>query len=291
VGQLVGDWFEEYFALPLLQEVANELRLYLDHRFRERSARGEKIIWKDSDGNGVAYDFVMELNGGDDRLGIPVAFFETCWRRGTRHSKDKARDDVGKLVPMRHAHPTARYVGMVVSGDFTAPAREFVRSREVDLFYIPKNKVVASFENIGTRIDYADKSSEEEKRRIAREFGIRWNEKTKKAAARQLRELLGEADIRGYTDRVRASLGALPQEVRVIAQESSAPRIFATIPEASAFLANPDFDFSSRTRSYVYEVTYSDGAEFERGVETLGALRELHSQLEALAAHMVALRR
>jgi hypothetical protein len=31
VGQLVGDWFEEYFALPLLQEVANELRLYLDH--------------------------------------------------------------------------------------------------------------------------------------------------------------------------------------------------------------------------------------------------------------------
>ena len=42
LGQLVGDWFEEYVVLPLLKSVARRLRLYLDHRFQERPARGEK---------------------------------------------------------------------------------------------------------------------------------------------------------------------------------------------------------------------------------------------------------
>ena len=66
LGQLVGDWFEQYFSLPLLSQVANELELYLDNRFVTRSLRGkEKIIWPDMDGNSVDYDFVLELGGSD----------------------------------------------------------------------------------------------------------------------------------------------------------------------------------------------------------------------------------
>ncbi len=29
LGQLVGDWFEQYFSLPLLSQVADALELYL----------------------------------------------------------------------------------------------------------------------------------------------------------------------------------------------------------------------------------------------------------------------
>src|SRR5437016_12584368 len=95
LGQMVGDWYEEHFVLPLLQQAADRLKLYLDHRFRTRPARGDKITWSDADGNSVDYDFVMELDGSDTAPGIPVAFFECFWRRGSRHSKDKARDDSG----------------------------------------------------------------------------------------------------------------------------------------------------------------------------------------------------
>jgi hypothetical protein len=52
--------------------------------------RGDKFLWADEDENAVDYDFVMELKGSAERLGIPVAFFECFWRRGSRHSKDKA---------------------------------------------------------------------------------------------------------------------------------------------------------------------------------------------------------
>ena len=121
LGQLVGDWFEEYFVLPLLVEVAAKLRLYLDHRFHARQARSDKILWKDEEENTVDYDFVMELAGSDEAIGIPVAFFECFWRRGSRHSKDKARDDSGKLMPMTLVHPTARFLGIIAAGDFTQP--------------------------------------------------------------------------------------------------------------------------------------------------------------------------
>ena len=136
LGQLIGDWYEEYFVLPLLQRVGRSLDLFVDSRFVNRKAREGQRIWEDSDGNSVDYDYVLELGGSDNKLGIPVAFVECFWRRGARHSKDKARDDSGKLMPMRETFPTARFLGIVSAGDFTKPARELVRSREIDLFYV-----------------------------------------------------------------------------------------------------------------------------------------------------------
>ena len=134
LGQLIGDWFEKDFVFPLLNEVAQKLDLFLDNRFVDRPARGDKIVWCDIDGNGVDYDFVLELGGTKDQMGIPVAFVECFWRRGSRHSKDKARDDSGKLMPMRIVYPTARFLGIISAGDFTEPARDLVRSRDIDLF-------------------------------------------------------------------------------------------------------------------------------------------------------------
>jgi len=137
LGQLIGDWFEEYFVLPLLMTVSEELELYLDSRFRQRAARSGKLNWKDEEGNSVDYDFVLEIAGSDHVLGVPVAFFESFWRRGSRHSKDKARDDSNKLRPMRETYPTARFLGILAAGDFTKPARLYIENSDTDLFYVP----------------------------------------------------------------------------------------------------------------------------------------------------------
>ena len=82
LGQLIGDWYEEYFVLSLLQEVAESLSLFVDSRFVSRDVRDGKILWQDTDGNSVDYDFVLELGGTGGSLGIPVAFVECFWRRG-----------------------------------------------------------------------------------------------------------------------------------------------------------------------------------------------------------------
>ena len=89
-----------------------------------------------------------------------------------------------------------------------------------------------------------------------------------------------------YSDRVRAVLGDLPQEIRFIAHHDSTARVFESIGDASTFLENPDLDFAAPVESYVYQITYSDGSEFERAVQTLDELRALHVQTDRLASHM-----
>lgn len=274
LGQLIGDWFEKFFVLPLLTKVSEELDLYLDNRFIDRPARGEKIIWPDADGNEVDYDFVLELNGSETEKGIPVAFIESCWRRGTRHSKDKARDDSGKLRPMRATYPTARFLGMVVSGNFTAPARELVRSQEIDLFYIPKETIVKAFLENGLGMDYPDTAPEEEKRRIATQFEAGFTTENETAVAKSLIRLMGKAVVESYVDRVKSKLGALPQEIRFILRHDSPPVIFGSIAEATEFLRNPAFQMDDPTESYVYQVVYSDGSEFEKTATSVDELRE-----------------
>lgn len=290
LGQLVGDWLEEHFVLPLLEQVADHLKLYLDSRFRKRPARiGDKITWKDEDDNEVDYDFVMELDGSDKKMGIPVAFFECFWRRGARHSKDKARDDSGKLMPMRDAYPTARFLGIVAGGDFTAPARTLVQSRRIDLFYVPKAKIVNAFQKHGLEIDYPDKTPEEKKAQLAEKFEKGLISSLKPKVAATLRELIGDTSITTYVDRVRASLGALPQELRFISQQQSKPVVFESIQEATEFLKGPKFDFAVPTENFIYEITYSDGSEFERLVNCLEDLQQLHYDIDRLAQHITSL--
>lgn len=286
LGQLIGDWFEQHFVFPLLRKVADELKLFVDNRFIERPVRSGKIIWKDIDGNEVDYDFVLELNGTETQIGIPVGFIESFWRRGSRHSKDKARDDSGKLMPMRETYPTARFLGIVSAGDFTRPARELVLNREIDLFYIPKDKIVKAFEKNDLIMDYPDGANEERKRQIASGFEANFSIQKKQEVVASLIELIGKATIASYTDRVRSKLSALPQEIRFFLRQDSKPVIFESLVEATEFLRAPNFAMDNPQESYLYQITYSDGSEFERTAMSIDELQQLHSQITALAEHM-----
>ncbi|MBI3910692.1 MAG: hypothetical protein HY320_07140 [Armatimonadetes bacterium] len=286
LGQLIGDWWEEHIVWPLLREVAGRLELFLDSRFQERPVRGDAPIWQDSEGNSVGYDFVLELNGSQVDRGIPVGFVEGFWRRGSRHSKDKARDDTGKLLPIRDTYPTARFLGIVASGDFTQPAREFVASRNVEILCVPKDKVVQAFAQHGVTIDYLDKAAEEEKKELASACERTLTPKVKLDIAATLTQLVGQASFDGYASRVGAALAALPQEIRITESVHSRPAVFNSIAAATAFLASPIFEPVEGSVSYRYGITYSDGSEFFREIATIGELRQLHDQLRVLAEHM-----
>ena len=286
LGQLIGDWYEEYFVLPLLKMAADVLDLFVDSRFVERESRNGKIIWKDIDENSVDYDYVLELGGSGEKVGVPVAFIECFWRRGSRHSKDKARDDSGKLMPMRDTYPTARFLGIVAAGDFTKPARDLVISRGIDLFYVPKEKIVNAFSSCGLIMDYPDKLAEDEKAKIVNNFDRAFNDKKKEEVQRSLLSIIGDAAIKSYVDRLRARLCALPQEIRFILRHVSSPIVFESINEATRFLESPNFNMNNPAESYLYQITYTDGTEFEKPVDDIKTLKQLHKQIIELTNHM-----
>lgn len=290
LGQVVGDWYEEYFAVPLLEDLAQKLNLYLDHRFRKRTCRGSKILWKDSQGNSVDYDFALEIGGTDDKKGVPVAFFETFWRRGARHSKDKARDDSGKLMPAKESFPTARVIGIISAGDFTEPARELVLSRGIDLFYVDKSKIIEAWAKHDIEIDYDDSLPEDKKSIIvskAVEY-LKNNKKAPEEIAQTLRELVGETSLKSYIFRLIGKLGAIPQHYQLVIHKSSKPIVFSDIKEVRIFLSSeePNRVEFEKDQLYTYEVVFGDGDSYFGEELNWTQLNSIHQQLEVLINHM-----
>ena len=288
LGQIVGDWWEIDVMCPLFGEVATELSLFLDNRSVARKCRGEKVQWPDTQGNLVDYDFVLEINGTNTKLGIPVSFIESFWRRGARHSKDKARDDTNKLLPMRDSYVTARLLAIAACGEFTEPARDYVRSRNVELFYIGKSSILDAFSSCGVPLDYPDNLSESSKLRLLRKARKVLTPKLRATVVRVLREGESGRALESFKRRIIAALCSVPQEIRICMLSKSEPAIFQTIEEATEFVnaASPNFRGSERHQHFEYEVVFSDGSEFARTLPSLSALRETNVSLAALVSHM-----
>ena len=283
LGQIIGDWYEKNVAAVLFQSIADELGLYLDHRFKNRSCRSNKIIWADLDGNKVDYDFVLELGGDDTKQGVPLAFFETFWRRGSRHSKDKARDDSGKLMPMRDTYPTARVLGIVSAGDFTKPAQEYVQSRRIDLFFIPKDNILQAWAKSGITIDYPDGAQEKDKLEIVTQAQQKLKEANKEQEiANHLKETCGAAVFTAFKNRLKAQLSAVPINYGITNVYQEQKIVFSNHQEVEDYLTQfsheQSLDLSSMKHQIIYEATYSDGT-FERSNLNLQEALQLHEEV------------
>ncbi|MDO8527055.1 MAG: hypothetical protein Q7T03_05135 [Deltaproteobacteria bacterium] len=288
LGQIIGDWWEAKVIFPLLGEVAKDLDLFLDNRIVCRPCRSDKVQWADIEGNFVDYDYVLEIGGTKAVKGIPVAFLESFWRRGARHSKDKARDDTNKLLPMRETYPTARFLAIAACGEFTEPAREYVRSREVELFFISKENIIHAFNTIKAVIDYPDSLPEGRKNILVKQLESIFDEKAQIIVANNLRKIAGQSTFNSFKQRIKSSLTATPQEIRIYSLLKSGPAVFDNITEAQDFLnlSKPTFSNEAGNSQFEYEVTFSDGSEFSRSHPTIESVRKVNTELLMLVQHM-----
>ena len=156
-GQIVGGALEAA-VLPLLTRFAQENGLCLDRNGERPCRRGAKCTWVDLNGNAHDLDFVLERGGGPDVLGAPAAFIEVAWRRYTKHSRNKAQEIQGAIIPLaetfRHAAP---FKGAILGGVFTEGALTQMRSLGFTVLYFPYALIVDAFRSLGI-----DASSEED---------------------------------------------------------------------------------------------------------------------------------
>src|SRR2546423_10453545 len=97
-GQFIGEYCESAIE-PLLQEFADKYGLFLDKKGPRPARSGKKLRWVDSYGNGHDLDYVLERGGTPEKVGTPIAFIESAWRRYTKHSKNKAQESQGAVLP------------------------------------------------------------------------------------------------------------------------------------------------------------------------------------------------
>ena len=164
-GQIIGNLLED-IMLPFLDEFCREADdLYLDHRSKERPARRgrKKVSWQDKYKNVHDLDFVIEKGGTDYKLGYPIAFIECAWRRYTKHSRNKAQEIQGALLPLAETYWELRpFMGVILAGVFTDGAIQQLKSQGFEVLYIPYQYIVEAFKEQGINVEFDESTPDEE---------------------------------------------------------------------------------------------------------------------------------
>lgn len=165
-GQLIGNLLEELIE-PFLADFASRNGLYLDYQQKSRSARkGKKVTWEDPYGNVHDLDYVLERDGTEDRIGTPVAFIEVAWRRYTKHSRNKAQEIQGAVLPIAEKHQWSNpFLGAVLAGEFTDGSIEQLKSLGFQVLYFPYETIINAFLSQGMDAKFDESTSTAEFRK------------------------------------------------------------------------------------------------------------------------------
>jgi hypothetical protein len=162
-GQIVGQEFLEVALAPILRETAKKHGLFLDVKGKRPARSGLKISWADDFGNAHDLDFVLERGGTADKIGDPVAFIETAWRRYTKHSRNKAQEVQGAVLPLvtRH-HRHAPFFGVMLAGEWTEGAVKQLASLGFKVLHFTYEDIVSAFAKFGIDAGYGEETSNAE---------------------------------------------------------------------------------------------------------------------------------
>ena len=217
-GQIIGDGFE-MFVRNILGEVAQRHGLYLDFK-RPRATRGGqgKVTWQDGYGNKHDLDYVLERDGTEEKLGIPIAFVESAWRRYTKHSKNKAQEIEAAVMPVALTFSRHQpFCGAVIAGEFTRNALQQLESKGFGVLHIPYGSILAAFRELGI-----DASSEDGtagttegqfREKIAKWEGLKQPQATNRLLAKL--HALHQREIAEFKQRLEAALTRRVGSVRL----------------------------------------------------------------------------
>lgn len=161
-GQIIGELLEE-IMVPPLQSFCEARGLFLDKKgARGRARDGKKVTWTDKYGNQHDLDFVIEKDGNEDVRGRPLAFIEAAWRRYTKHSRNKAQEIQGAILPIAEQHAWDKpFLGVILAGVFTTGSLTQMKTSGFEAALFPYESIVAAFAAIGIDAKFDEKTPDE----------------------------------------------------------------------------------------------------------------------------------
>lgn len=272
-GQLIGGLLESVVR-PQLEDFCRIQGLYLDHQKRDRPARsGKKVSWTDQYGNAHDLDFVIEREGTDHQIGRPVAFIESAWRRYTKHSRNKAQEIQGAILPLAEKYRWNNpFLGTVLAGVFTESSLDQLRSLGFQVLYFPYESLVAAFQSEGIDIAFDEATPDDVFKNTTNRI-----EKTPQETMARIRMHLvaaNQAVIDSFFAALRQRLSRHVTRVVVIPLYGRVNE-FATIEDALRFLdGHRIYEGSGEFRKYEIRVEFSNGDKVEAFIEAKDKVRE-----------------
>lgn len=286
-GQIIGAVLEKAIE-PGLRRIADKHRLFLDVKGKRRARNGrKKITWLDLYGNTHDLDFVLEKNGTQDDNGVPVAFIETAWRRYTKHSRNKAQEIQGAIVPLSLTHQGhAPFIGVILAGEYTEGSLQQLRSLNFHVVHILYKSVLGAFQSVGIDAKFDEDTLDKEVQ-------------TKVDAWDSLPDAKQEELISTLADSNRDKIGkfnealerAIMRQVErvVILPLHGQAHEYATIMQAIGFVDGYDESMATASLTrYEVQIRFNNGdrieGEFGEKVATLQFLRNYLPSVHPLTA-------
>lgn len=257
-GQIIGDLLEAALYVPL-KSVADKHGLYLDRK-HAREARGgrKKVAWRDHKGNSHDLDYVLEAGGSDTVQGKPKAFIETAWRRYTKHSRNKAQEIHGAIIPLGETYREQKpFLGVVLAGVFTAGSLQQLRSHGFGILYFPYKDIVRAFAAAGIDAAFDEDTSDAAIQKKVDGYNL-LPQGAKDAIVKKLRSLRRK-ELQAFVGGLEVSLTRAIARIRILALHGKSYEV-ATVPAAVNFIEA--FDVSQSAVTFVrFEVSvqYSNG--------------------------------
>jgi hypothetical protein len=265
-GQVIGNLLEE-ILLPELLRFCDERGLYLDrHGSRQAVRKGKKVAWEDRYGNSHDLDFVIEKNGSENVRGRPVAFIEAAWRRYTKHSRAKAQEIQGAVLPVAEKYERdAPFLGAVLAGHVTTPSLDQLRSQGFQIVYLPYETIIAAFRSVKIDARFDEKTPDAAFMRCVDQIAALphgQRDRVKEAILASNRKAFEE-----FFAKLRRKLDRVPKRV-VVLPLFGTPGDFETASEAMAFLRSFDCQQAAGAfHKYEVSVRFSNGDEIKGLVE------------------------
>jgi hypothetical protein len=161
LGQIIGESLENALE-PFLQEFAEKHSLYFDKKEFRIARSDRKLTWTDINNNKHDLDFVFEKDGTPEHTGKPVAFIECAWRRYTKHSRNKAQEIQGAIMPLFEKYKKDNpFIGVILAGVFTDNSLKQLQSLGFTILYFPYEMIVNAFRVAGMEVYFEENTTEE----------------------------------------------------------------------------------------------------------------------------------
>lgn len=234
-GQIIGEVLESAIE-PLLEDFARAHDLFLDKKGARACRRGGKCTWTDANGNQHDLDFVLERGGGTDRVGVPVAFIETAWRRYTKHSRNKAQEIQGAIEPLAETYRASMpFKGAILAGVFTAGSLSQLRSLGFIVLHVPLGSVVEVFGQFGIDAQFDEATLDAEFQKKV----DRYNRLSKRRRNQLAQSLVQRhaTDVQGFLQSLDKVVSRQIERILVIALHGNLQEL-RTVDDAVAFVRN-----------------------------------------------------
>ena len=255
---MIGDLLEDA-CVVFVKDIVDEYNLYLDHK-HPRDARGgqREVRWSDIDGNVHKLDIVLEEGGSEYEFGSPRAFIEIAWRRYTKHSKNKAQEIAGAILPLVDKYSSlAPFYGTVIAGVFTELSIKQLVSEGFNVIYLDYQSLRKVFSNNGIDIVWEEDTSDFELQEKVNQFEALSSEKRDKII-RDLINTNGE-QFSEFANKLRKSLDRRVSRL-LITPIFGSKSLFYSYEDALSFLESfDDSHVSGDFIRYEIRVEYTNG--------------------------------